>query len=32
MKLTEISLKRPVTVTMFFVCVSVIGVIASQTA
>lgn len=30
MKLTEISLKRPVTVAMFFVCVSVIGLIGGQ--
>ncbi|HVT35855.1 MAG TPA: efflux RND transporter permease subunit, partial [Nevskiaceae bacterium] len=29
MNLTEISLKRPVTVTMFFVCVAVIGVIGA---
>lgn len=30
MKLTEISLQRPVTVAMFFVCVSVIGLIGGQ--
>ena len=30
MNLTEISLKRPVTVVMFFVCVSVIGLIGGQ--
>ena len=30
MKLTEISLKRPVTVAMFFVCVSVIGLIGGS--